>query len=74
LWHAVVFDVLPAVVFRESVYVGDTDLSQDEVHQIIVKMGQEFKGNKCVGLGGVHGLVISFSRPLIGTCSNSTCA
>mmetsp|Transcript_2337 Transcript_2337/g.3876 ORF Transcript_2337/g.3876 Transcript_2337/m.3876 type:complete len:195 (-) Transcript_2337:778-1362(-) len=34
------------VLFRESVYVGDTDLTQEEVHQVIVKMGQDYKGNR----------------------------
>ncbi len=35
-----------AVIFRESVYVGDTDYSQDEIHQLMLKMGQEYKGNR----------------------------
>ncbi|GFH14231.1 PPPDE putative peptidase domain-containing protein [Haematococcus lacustris] len=34
------------VVFRESIYMGETDLSQEEVQQLIYKMGQEFKGNR----------------------------
>eukprot|EP00798_Chlamydomonas_sp_ICE-L_P027130 gene27130-2359_t len=34
------------VIFRESHYVGETDLSQAEVQQLVARLGQEFKGNK----------------------------
>jgi hypothetical protein len=33
-------NTLPAVVFRESIYIGDTDLSQEEVQQLVFKLGQ----------------------------------
>ncbi len=35
-----------AVIYRESVYIGETDLTQEEVHQLILKMGQDYKGNR----------------------------
>jgi hypothetical protein len=35
-----------AVVFRETVYLGDTDLTQNEVLQLVQRMGSEFKGNR----------------------------
>ena len=34
------------VVFRESIYMGDTDLTQAEVLQLVQKMGTDFKGNR----------------------------
>jgi hypothetical protein len=34
------------VVFRETIYMGDTDLTQDEVHALVQSMGAEYKGNK----------------------------
>ena len=35
-----------AVIFRESVYVGETNLSQTEVQQVVARLGQEYKGNR----------------------------
>lgn len=37
--------VLIAVEFRESVIMGETSLSPQEVRQIVVAMGKSFKGN-----------------------------
>lgn len=34
------------VVFRESIYLGDTDLTQAEVLQLVQTMGAEYKGNR----------------------------
>uniref|UniRef100_A0A7S0R2E0 PPPDE domain-containing protein n=1 Tax=Chlamydomonas leiostraca TaxID=1034604 RepID=A0A7S0R2E0_9CHLO len=34
------------VVFREAVFMGTTDLSQEEVQQLVFKMGYEYKGMK----------------------------
>ncbi len=34
------------VVFRETVYMGDTDLTQNEVLQLVQRLGNEFKGNR----------------------------
>ena len=34
------------VVFRETVYMGDTDLTQAEVLALVQKMGTDFKGNR----------------------------
>lgn len=31
------------VVFRESIYMGETDLTQEEVQQLVYKMGYEYK-------------------------------
>lgn len=35
-----------AVIFRESITMGETTLSQAEVQQVVMKMGQQYKGNK----------------------------
>lgn len=35
-----------AVVFRETVYMGDTDLTQAEVLALVQKMGSDFRGNR----------------------------
>ncbi|KAK9809843.1 hypothetical protein WJX72_000250 [[Myrmecia] bisecta] len=34
------------VVFRESVVVGETDLSPEEVQQVVQSLGEEFRGNR----------------------------
>lgn len=42
-----------SAVFRESIAMGVTNLSRDEVHQLVAKLGQEYKGNRWVaGKGG----------------------
>lgn len=35
-----------AVVFRESIYMGETDLTQAEVLTLVQNMGTEYKGNR----------------------------
>lgn len=35
------------VAWREAVPVGFTDMSQEEVHTLVQRMGQEYKGNRC---------------------------
>ena len=37
--------LVPAVVFRESVVIGETSMSSDEVNQMVTEMGLEFKGS-----------------------------
>mmetsp|Transcript_35035 Transcript_35035/g.63028 ORF Transcript_35035/g.63028 Transcript_35035/m.63028 type:complete len:211 (+) Transcript_35035:58-690(+) len=34
------------VVFRESILIGETDLSHQEVYRLVQQMGNEYKGNK----------------------------
>lgn len=34
------------VTFRESIPLGETDLTQAEIHALIQHMGNEYKGNK----------------------------
>lgn len=34
------------VAWREAVPVGFTDMSQEEVHTLVQRMGQEYKGNR----------------------------
>mmetsp|Transcript_31077 Transcript_31077/g.69004 ORF Transcript_31077/g.69004 Transcript_31077/m.69004 type:complete len:204 (-) Transcript_31077:621-1232(-) len=34
------------VLFRESIYMGETDLTAVEVQQLVSKLGQEYKGNR----------------------------
>ncbi|KAG1681599.1 hypothetical protein FOA52_014107 [Chlamydomonas sp. UWO 241] len=34
------------VVFRESIYMGDSDLTRTEVQQLVQAMGTEYKGNR----------------------------
>lgn len=34
------------VLFRESIPVGETDLTQSEIHSLIQHMGHDYKGNK----------------------------
>ena len=36
---------VPVVVFRESVVIGETSMSSDEVNQMVTDMGLEFKGS-----------------------------
>jgi hypothetical protein len=36
----------PAVKFRESICVGETNLSQMELQQLIQKFGEQYKGNR----------------------------
>lgn len=38
--------VLRAVVYRESVSIGQTDLTPVEVQQLVSRMGAEYKGNR----------------------------
>ncbi|PNH01764.1 Desumoylating isopeptidase 2 [Tetrabaena socialis] len=33
------------VVFREAIPMGETDLSQQEIHQLVQRLGNEYKGN-----------------------------
>lgn len=33
------------VIFRESIDMGETDLSQQEIHQLVQRMGSEYRGN-----------------------------
>ena len=33
------------MVYRESIILGETQLSREEVHSIVQRMGQEYKGN-----------------------------
>ncbi|KXZ48970.1 hypothetical protein GPECTOR_24g260 [Gonium pectorale] len=33
------------VVYRESIPMGETNLSQQEIHQLVQRMGNEYKGN-----------------------------
>lgn len=35
-----------AVIFRESVYMGETNFSPAEVQQLVYKMGENYRGNK----------------------------
>lgn len=42
------------VAWREAVPVGFTDLSQEEVHALVQRMGQEYKGNRCGRAAGVE--------------------
>ena len=35
------------MAWREAVPVGFTDMSQEEVHTLVQRMGQEYKGNRC---------------------------
>ena len=37
------------VAWREAIPVGHTDLGQDEVHALVQRMGQQYKGNRCGG-------------------------
>ena len=34
------------MVYRESIIVGETSLSREEVHSIVQHMGREYKGNQ----------------------------
>lgn len=38
--------VTPAVIFRESIYMGHTNFSPVEVQQLVYKMGESYRGNK----------------------------
>lgn len=34
-----------AVLYRESIIIGETSMSREEVHELVQKMGEEYKGN-----------------------------
>lgn len=33
------------VLYRESIIIGETSMSREEVHELVSKMGEEYKGN-----------------------------
>lgn len=37
--------LIHAVLYRESIIIGETSLSREEVHELVTKMGEEYKGN-----------------------------
>ena len=36
---------LPAVLYREGIKIGETDLTPQQVQQVVQELGQQYKGN-----------------------------
>lgn len=60
-----------AVVFRETLHIGDTDLSQEEVQQVVHRLGQEYKVRCGLGHKGARDACLAGGReegPGMGPC------
>lgn len=51
------------VSWREAVPVGHTDLTQEEVHTLVQRMGQQYKGNRCGAARVIGPYTVCSSRP-----------